>query len=112
MQVRLDHVALETDRLEETRSFLESVLGLEVGPRPAVTVRGYWLYADGAPIVHLMERADGGRASQTPAIHHIALSGGDFDTLAARLEAAGVTPHVVELPGANRRQVFFREPAG
>src|SRR3954451_14665289 len=36
-------------RLHSTRD----VLGLVVGPRPAFSVAGAWLYADGRPIVHL-----------------------------------------------------------
>ncbi|WP_293380340.1 hypothetical protein [Phenylobacterium sp.] len=32
--LRLDHAAIKTVRLEETRRFFEEVLNLKVGPRP------------------------------------------------------------------------------
>ena len=51
----LDHCAIRTTRLEETRRFYVEALGLEVGPRPPLALPGYWLYAGGRPIVHLME---------------------------------------------------------
>jgi len=54
MALALDHVALRTARLAETRRFLEAVLDLKPGPRPPVSVPGYWLYAGPHPIVHLM----------------------------------------------------------
>ena len=50
-----DHCAIRTTRLEETRRFYVDALGLEVGARPPLTVPGYWLYADGRPVVHLIE---------------------------------------------------------
>ena len=51
----LDHCAIRTTRLEETRRFYVEALGLEVGPRPPLSLPGYWLYAGGRPIVHLMQ---------------------------------------------------------
>ena len=49
----LDHVTLRTKDLE-AKAFFETVLGLEVGYRPAFAFPGYWLYADGRPIVYLI----------------------------------------------------------
>ena len=37
----LDHVTLRTHDLEGTRAFLEAVLGLKPGYRPAFTFSGY-----------------------------------------------------------------------
>ena len=52
--MNLDHVTLRTADLEGTRSFLERVLDLKPGYRPAFSFPGYWLYAGGEPIVHLI----------------------------------------------------------
>src|SRR5689334_18058758 len=59
--VALDHAAIKTDRLEETRRFFEEVLGLRVGPRPDFDFPGYWLYAGDRDVVHLVE-TDSGKA--------------------------------------------------
>ncbi len=50
----LDHVTLRTRDLEGAKAFFETVLGLEVGYRPAISFSGYWLYANGEPLVHLI----------------------------------------------------------
>ena len=56
MSVRaVDHVNIVTEQLEATRAFFGEVLGLEVGPRPAFAVTGYWLYAGDRAVVHIQE---------------------------------------------------------
>jgi catechol 2,3-dioxygenase-like lactoylglutathione lyase family enzyme len=50
--IKLDHATLRTSDLEGTRNFLEAVLDLTPGYRPAFPFPAYWLYADGEPIVH------------------------------------------------------------
>ena len=41
---RLDHYTIRTADLDATRCFYTEVLGLSVGPRPAFTFPGLWLY--------------------------------------------------------------------
>lgn len=50
---RLDHVAIKTPRLAESRDFYVQVIGLTVGPRPAFAFSGLWLYAGQDDVVHL-----------------------------------------------------------
>jgi len=51
----MDHFTINTDNLEATRLFYAE-LGLEPGPRPNFAVDGLWLYANGKPILHVIER--------------------------------------------------------
>jgi len=37
------------------RDFYRDVLGFAEGPRPPFRSKGYWLYVDGAPLLHLTE---------------------------------------------------------
>ena len=54
--MHLDHVTIRTGDIAGTRAFFETVFDLTVGERPAAIRRipGYWLYADGKPIVHII----------------------------------------------------------
>ncbi|MGF6488050.1 hypothetical protein [Pseudomonas frederiksbergensis] len=55
--MELDHATIVTGDLEGARRFLCSVVGLSEGPRPPFGVSGYWLYANGQPVIHLIEAA-------------------------------------------------------
>ncbi|MGH9140676.1 MAG: VOC family protein, partial [Vicinamibacterales bacterium] len=49
------HLNIRTTDLEQARDFYVCALGLRVGERPPFASAGYWLYLDGAPIVHLVQ---------------------------------------------------------
>jgi catechol 2,3-dioxygenase-like lactoylglutathione lyase family enzyme len=107
----IDHANISTDRLDETTQFFVEVLGLEVGPRPPFAgFRGAWLYADGAPILHLVERAE----ARPPdgVIDHFSFAVSDFDATLARLERLGVQHVALDIPGGFGRQAFVRDPNG
>jgi glyoxylase I family protein len=61
----LDHLTLRTKDLEAAKAFFETVLGLEVGYRPAFPFRGYWVYAAGQPVVHLIPGGPVDRTGET-----------------------------------------------
>jgi catechol 2,3-dioxygenase-like lactoylglutathione lyase family enzyme len=117
---RLDHLLVLTDDLEATRSFYCDVLGLDVGERPPLSFAGYWLYLNGAPCLHLADRAEYERetrhvglpAATTAAVDHVAFAGADYDTLRAQLERAGVDFVPNAPPGTSMRQLFLTDPNG
>lgn len=107
----LDHANISTNRLDETTQFFVEVLGLEVGPRPPFAgFRGAWLYAAGAPILHLVERAEA--RSPDGVIDHFSFAVSDFDATLARLDELGVKHVALDIPGGFGRQAFLREPNG
>jgi catechol 2,3-dioxygenase-like lactoylglutathione lyase family enzyme len=113
MQVRaLDHAAIKTARLEETRAFFVDVLGLTVGARPNFDFPGYWLYADGKDIVHLVETDAAKTPSEAASINHFALRVADIDAAAAELSRRGVAFKREETPGAELRQIYVTDPNG
>ena len=108
----LDHVTLRTHDLEGTRAFFEAVLGLEPGYRPRFSFPGYWLYADGEPIVHLIP-GHGGRAAQTDeTIDHVAFRLADHEGMRRRLEGLSIAYSRMELPELGERRLFIRTPTG
>ena len=111
-QVVLDHVTLRTNDLDGTRAFLETVLDLKPGYRPAFSFPGYWLYADGDPVVHLIP-GHGGPADRTgEAIDHVGFRLADHDGMRRKLDGLGIPYSRMELPELGERRLFIRTPTG
>jgi catechol 2,3-dioxygenase-like lactoylglutathione lyase family enzyme len=128
--VHIDHINVRAPegRLEELRNFYCTLLGLADGFRPAFGSRGYWLYADDRPLVHLsLGRAAAGPAprgqpgcgpDKGPAngaargLHHVAFRSSGVDALRARLEAQGVSYRLDYVAELDLSQVFFSYPVG
>lgn len=112
--MQLDHfnIAAPWDLIETVRDFYVAVLGFEEGPRPAFDRRGYWLYSDGKPFIHLIESDRHGAAEKRHYLDHIAFRSTDATAQRERLEAHGVPCRVSSIPGAGTIQLFFKDPAG
>jgi catechol 2,3-dioxygenase-like lactoylglutathione lyase family enzyme len=106
----LDHVTLRTKDLEGAKAFFETVLGLEVGYRPAFAFPGYWLYADGRPIVHLIPGQGGpvDRAGET--IDHVAFRLNDHEGMRRKLDRLSIPYSQMDLPELGERSLFIRTP--
>lgn len=105
----LDHATIVTKDIEAVRRFFR-IAGLSEGPRPPFQVRGYWLYADGRPVIHLVDAtvpAIEGRSA--PRIDHVAFrieSATEWLALAERLQANGIDYATSEVPLADELQLF------
>jgi catechol 2,3-dioxygenase-like lactoylglutathione lyase family enzyme len=108
----LDHATLRTHDLEGTKLFLEAVLALKPGYRPAFDFPGYWLYADDAPIVHLIPGHGGlvDRSGET--IDHVAFRLDDHDGMRRKLGSLAIPYSRMELPELGERRLFVRTPTG
>jgi catechol 2,3-dioxygenase-like lactoylglutathione lyase family enzyme len=108
--MNLDHATIVTTDLDAARRFFVEVVGLEDGARPPSGIRGYWLYAAGRPVVHLVDAtvpAYAGRAA--PRIDHIAFrieSPAEWQVLLERLRVAGVDYQRAEVPLSDELQLF------
>jgi catechol 2,3-dioxygenase-like lactoylglutathione lyase family enzyme len=120
----LDHCAIRTTRLEETCRFYVEALGLEIGPRPPLALPGYWLYAGGRPIVHLMEIGEhyaadvfdhpmhGERGLEGPGVDHLAFRVSGLAATRQRLDALGIAYRELSMRAADLHQVFAVDPNG
>lgn len=110
--VAVHHINVATTRLEETRAFFVDVLGLVEGPRPAFASAGYWLYAQGVPVVHMQQAPSPVGPSSLSALNHAAFQVTDFDAAVAGLAKHGVAYDLATVPGTALRQAFFLDPNG
>lgn len=110
--VAVHHINVATTKLEETRAFFVDVLGLVEGPRPDFASAGYWLYAQGVPIVHMQRSAAPVGPSELSALNHAAFQVADFDAAIARLAQHSVSFDLAKVPGTALRQAFFLDPNG
>jgi catechol 2,3-dioxygenase-like lactoylglutathione lyase family enzyme len=115
--MKLDHVTILTGDLEAARSFLCSIVGLREGPRPPFAVGGYWLYADGQPVIHLIEAASASSPTRpaSPRIDHVGLrinSAQEWEALLERIRLSGVSYDLSEVPLTGERQLFVAMAPG
>jgi catechol 2,3-dioxygenase-like lactoylglutathione lyase family enzyme len=114
----LEHYTIRCADLERTRDFYERIPGLRAGARPAFPFKGYWLYLNDVPIVHLVDAAesiarDGARTSRdTGTLDHIAFRGIDPDAMRATLASKDLAFREAAVPGGRLRQIFVHDPDG
>ncbi|RKE34363.1 catechol 2,3-dioxygenase-like lactoylglutathione lyase family enzyme [Paraburkholderia sp. BL23I1N1] len=106
--MQLDHATIVTADLKTARRFFVDVAGLTDGARPPFSVDGHWLYANGRPVIHLIDAtvpAQTGRAA--PRIDHVAFrldSADEWQALLQRLHAADVPYQLAEVPQMGPQQ--------
>ncbi|MFM0640840.1 VOC family protein [Paraburkholderia metrosideri] len=106
--MQLDHATIVTADLDTARRFFVDVVGLTQGARPPFSIDGYWLYANGRPVIHLIDAtvpAIAGRAA--PRIDHIAFrleSADEWRALLQRLQAADMPYQLAEVPQMGPQQ--------
>jgi catechol 2,3-dioxygenase-like lactoylglutathione lyase family enzyme len=107
----MNHFTILTDDVPRTVEFYQRLLGLTDGPRPSLGFPGAWLYAGGAPILHVI----GGRPRdelRAGVIDHMAFTAhGLADTLAT-LTAYNIEHVCRQQAGSGTWQVFFFDPNG
>lgn len=114
--MNLDHATILTRDIESDRNFFCAIAGLEEGPRPPFRVHGYWLYAQGRAVIHLID------ASQSKAerrgvsgIDHIAFrvdSATEWEALIARMQVHSAHFEITHVPLSHERQLFVELTGG
>jgi catechol 2,3-dioxygenase-like lactoylglutathione lyase family enzyme len=103
-------------KLAECRDFYCDVLGLTVGPRPPFESTGFWLYADGAPVVHLVQMSAAETAAEDSngrsALDHVSFQCSGLQGALVRLQQYGIAYRVSKVPVLNQTQLLAKDPAG
>lgn len=110
----INHINIYTHQplLDEVRDFYVNVIGLTEGPRPPLPVPGYWLYAAGKPIMHLMEKADADAEVGVSHLDHIAFSCTGLEETLSHLASIEAEYTRREIPQFNIVQLFIKDPSG
>lgn len=111
---RIHHYSISAPAqiLEDMVQFYGDILSLEVGDRPDFGIPGYWLYAQGEPILHLIE--DENRAESPKGyFDHIALRCENRDKIRATLDQKGIAYSEFEFPvgDTGQAQIVISDPA-
>ena len=107
----MNHFTILTDDVDGTLDFYDELLGLTAGPRPNFDFPGAWLYAGGAPILHVI----GGRPKselKPGVIDHMAFTGRDLSGTLAKLKARGIEHTCRRQVGSGTWQVFLHDLNG
>ena len=123
----LDHCAIRTTKLQETRDFFVDILGLQDGERPDFPFPGAWLYTDSTAVIHLigvdpddpsgLQRYVGGEIRTealqgSGAFDHIAFRANDPNVLIERLQKTDHAYRERQVPNMNLFQIFVEDPNG
>jgi catechol 2,3-dioxygenase-like lactoylglutathione lyase family enzyme len=115
--MKLDHATIVTKDVETMRQFFCTVAGLSEGPRPAFGVNGSWLYANGQPLIHLIEGTVPALAESTssPRIDHVALrvdTAEEWAELLERMRQSRVPFQAGQVQSTGELQLFVRLAPG
>jgi catechol 2,3-dioxygenase-like lactoylglutathione lyase family enzyme len=108
----LDHVNLRTDDVGRMQAFYVDVLGLHVGPRPAFSFGGAWLYCGDSPVVHLVKVDRRREPSDDIRLEHFAFRARGLSEFLERLKTHGIASSIGYLRDFRVCQVNVRDPDG
>ncbi|CAI8931936.1 MULTISPECIES: hypothetical protein [Pseudomonas] len=106
LDFQFDHLAFNTSADGDLQAALQTLLGVEPGPRPAFPFPGHWLYQGGQALVHLIE-------GEHTRFNHLALrTAHPASAVLERVRASGLPYQVAVLPQERVCQVFVSLPGG
>ncbi len=126
MLTGLEHYAIRTTKLEETKNFYVDLLGLNDGDRPDFSFPGHWLYLGDHALVHLfaidpdnpeglndyLGEVDTSDLTGSGAVDHLAFRAENPDELRNRIKKSGAKYRDRKVPDLDLYQVFLEDPNG
>jgi catechol 2,3-dioxygenase-like lactoylglutathione lyase family enzyme len=113
MSVRaIQHINIKCADLETSRAFY-TVVGVKEGYRPPFSSKGFWMYLDNQPLVHLVQTLPEQRLkAEETAKFHIAFESDDIEGMRRALRDRGVVFKEALVPLDNSTQFFMHDPDG
>ena len=112
--MHLDHIniAAPSELLAKTRDFYCDVIGLTVGFRPEFSRKGFWLYSEEKPIIHLIESLEHSWNKKQGYFDHFALQATGLIKVIEKLDNTGIRYRLSYIPEIDLSQVFCKDPCG
>lgn len=110
--IAFDHVNVRTSQLDVMIRFYTDILGLRPGPRPPFRFGGAWMYLGDSAHIHLVEKPAQGRALPGATLEHFAFRAEGMAAFLARLDEAGISYTLDDVPDFPIVQVNFFDPDG
>lgn len=112
--MHIDHINISAppELLAKVRNFYCEVFNLSEGFRPDFSSRGFWLYAQDKPIVHLSESNSGQLSSERGHFDHVAFQTRGLNEMIDRLKSLNVNYRMAYIPEIDLSQIFLKDPAG
>ncbi len=112
--MHIDHINISAPRklLGQVRDFYCDVLGLSEGFRPRFPKKGFWLYAEGKPIIHLVESLEHHRNEKQGFFDHFALQTSGLAKVLEKLDGTDTEYKTNHLPEIGLSQIFCKDPSG
>lgn len=112
--MQLDHVTMRCRDLATTRDFFVRIFGLKEGLRPRAIRRipGCWLYAEDAPIVHLIGARGAGNSPAPEDWDHVGFRLTGYAAFREKLVREGISFSPMDLPELGERRLFLFAPGG
>ncbi len=100
--------------MEQLFQFYTDIVGLTVGERPPFPRPGYWLYAGGQDILHLLEASPGETRATgvVTTFDHVAFQCQGRLSFEDRLNRHGIPFQVARIPLTGQVQLVLKDPAG
>ena len=117
----LDHVNIQTVKLDETVAFYRDVLELRAGdpPPPLDPALVQWMFdPEGRAIFHLSSPGalnaigDINIGEDTGAVHHVALACKGHDAMVEKLDRLGLAHRENHVVAIDLKQIFVHDPNG
>jgi len=110
---QLQHINIRCADAARSRDFYQ-MLGLTVGDRPPFASFGFWMYAGGMPIVHLVQKKPGEKTlgPGTGDMDHVALGAEKLDAMRAMFRDKGIPFQEAIVPRDGSVQLFLSDPDG
>ena len=87
--MHIDHINISApfELLQKVRDFYCQVFGLVDGFRPQFSKRGFWLYAEDKPIIHLFESSEHHHNEKQGYFDHVAFQTTGLDSVLEKLDS-------------------------